>query len=200
MLLLFLERCTDWKHWKGAFSLVVFPSWGFLCTNISGTEVVQPRGAAAHIHLGLVGLNNLKGLCQPEIWDSKTVLTTAATQGLSQHSSHPFPWGSWVGKGHFWLKRHHRGTSLGVVSLHISPSLRALSEKGLFSSQSKEKDPSVRSVESVSASCCGYSNVKLQMAMRKIQDSLGHPRRRGGMSKTGWLQVCRMVFVWMFCL
>ncbi|XP_064283265.1 palmitoyltransferase ZDHHC15 isoform X2 [Passer domesticus] len=28
------------------------------------------------------------------------------------------------------------------------------------------------------------------MAVREIQDSLGQPRRRGGMSKTAWLQIC----------
>lgn len=72
------------------FLLFVFPSWGFLCTNISGTEGGGAPEEQWDTHLGLVGFNDLKGLFQPKICDSKAVLITATTQGLSQPSSHPF--------------------------------------------------------------------------------------------------------------
>lgn len=142
MLLLFLESCTDWKHWKSSV-------FSCLCSGFAVHKHFRdrgwcsPRGAAAHAHLGLVRLNNLKGLFHPKICDCKTFnhcskpgFVTAFILSLHLRDS--------SGIQTLWLERQRFKTSERNlpgcrISLHISLSLRAQCEEGLFSSQSQRK-------------------------------------------------------------
>lgn len=131
-------------HWlkKATFSPVCVPLFllfvGFsVHKHFRDRGWCSPRGAAAHSW---------------DWWDSTTLkvfsslksviprlLTTVASQGLSQHSSHLFIWGIQVGQGLLWMKRQRFKTSQRNlpgcrVSLHTSHS-----KEGLFSSQSQRK-------------------------------------------------------------
>lgn len=87
-LLLCFRELHWFNHWKAAFSLICVPLVGFSAhKHFRDRGRCSPRGLAAHTRLVLVGPNNLKGLFQPKICDSKIVLTTVATRGLSQHPS-----------------------------------------------------------------------------------------------------------------